>query len=408
MRCTHTPFIVLKNRYNVIVRFTTLHNYAGVFEDKVFVPITSDAKAKLHYICMMLNYVLIKHYADFRIDHVFKVSREMLERFFRDYATEQLPNGEFRGEQSVEKCVHAVTAFFRKLRRRFGGHVLLKEEDLVSERTVYNKYGKPHKKKIPAFQVRGIPKRGAKLRDIPTKAFKILLSLAFHYAPDIAFALCCQSFAGLRAGEVCNVRQEGSPMGNGLVFTRMEGRITKIEIDLLRELPMRSDGVICGKIKKERIQCVYPPFVEAFAAAYEHHRKFLAARRFEQKYKPMFINSRGMALTYDSYSQRFAELVDNHFRAVLLECDDPELRICGQLLYENGLTAHALRHWFSTQLVLRGEDISQIQFWRGDKNPESAFTYLQDKGDLVRELESANEYLAEILMEQGAARIDDI
>ena len=400
------PFIVIKNQFGIIIRFTTLHNYAGIYENKVFVPVTSDAETKLRYICMMLNYVLIERYEEFRIDHVFNISREILERFFRDYATERLPNGDFRGEQSVEKCVHAVTAFFRKLRRNFGNHVLLREDDLFSDKIVYNKYGKVSKKRIPAFQVRGIPKRSEKLKDIPTKAFKILLNLAFRYAPDIAFAICCQAFAGLRAGEVCNVRQEGSPMGNGLIFTRIESRITKIEIDLLRELPMRSDGVICGKIKKERMQCVYSPFIETFDAAYKQHKRFLATRKFERDYRPMFINNRGIAMTYDTYSKRFSELVDNHFRAVLLECDDPELCIYGQMLYEDNLTPHALRHWFSTQLVLRGEDIAQIQFWRGDKNPESAFTYLQDKGDLVKELESANEYLAEILMAQGAEEID--
>ena len=400
------PFIVIKNQYDIIVRFTSLHNYAGVFENKVFVPITSDTEAKLRYICMMLNYMLIQNYTEFRIDHIFNISREMLERFFRDYATERLPNGEFRGEQSVEKCVYAVTAFFRKLSRRFGGHVLLDETDLTLGKTVYNKYGKPNKKRVPAFQVRGIPKRSEVFRELPTKAFKILLPLAFRYTPDIAFAVCLQAFAGLRAGEVCNVRQESSPMGRGLIFTRIEGQITKIEIDLFRELPMRSDGVVCGKIKKERIQCVYLPFIEAFAAAYEHHKKFLAAHNFERDYRPMFINNKGLAMTYDDYARRFKSLVDNHFRAVLLECDDPELRIYGQLLYENRLTPHALRHWFSVQLVLRGEDIAQIQFWRGDKNPESAFAYLQDKGDLARELESANEYLAEILMAQGAIEID--
>lgn len=203
---------------------------------------------------------------------------------------------------------------------------------------MYNKYGRSSKKRIPAFQVRGISKHDEKLRDIPTKAFKILLSLAFRYAPDIAFAICLQAFAGLRAGEVCNVKQEGSPMGNGLMFTRIEGRITKIEIDILRELPMRSDGIICGGIKKERIQCVYPPFIEAFAAAYEHHKKFLARRKFERDYRPMFINNKGLAMTYDDYANRFRALVENHFRAVLLECDDPELRIYGQMLYENSLT----------------------------------------------------------------------
>ena len=111
-------------------------------------------------------------------------------------------------------------------------------------------------------------------------------------------------------------------------------------------------------------------------------------------------------MTYGDYARRFKALIDNHFRAVLLECNDPECRIYGQLLYENSLTLHALRHWFSVQLTLRGEDIAQIQYWRGDKNPESAFVYLQNKGDLVRELESANEFLAEILMEEGGKLCD--
>lgn len=395
------PFIVVKNTYGVIVRFTNFHNYTGIYENKVFAPITSDAETKLHYICKMLNYVMIEHHADFHIDHVFKVNREALERFFRGYALEQLPGEKHRGAQSIEKCVYAVTAFFWKLRWKFGGYMLLTKEDLYTEKTVFNKYGKAKKRKLPAFQVRGIPQTSDVFRDLPTKAFRILINLAFRYAPDIAFAICLQAFAGLRAGEVCNVRQEGAPMGSGLIFTWIEARVVKVEIDLTRELPMRSDGVICGKIKKERKQCVYPPFLEAFTTAYEHHRKFLITRSFEKEHMPMFINSRDMAMTYDDYARRFTALVDDHFRPVLLECDDTECRIYGQLLYENRLGLHALRHWFSVQLVLHGEDIAQIQYWRGDKNPESAFAYLQDKGDLVGELEAANEFLAEILMERG-------
>jgi len=115
----------------------------------------------------------------------------------------------------------------------------------------------------------------------------------------------------------------------------------------------------------------------------------------------MFVNNRGMAMTYDDYSRRFKSLVDNHFRAVLLECDDPECRIYGQLLYENRLGLHSLRHWYSVQLVLHGEDIAQIQYWRGDRNPESAFEYLQNKGDLVRELEIVGGFLMDQLLALG-------
>ena len=394
-------FIVIKNSFGLITHFTQLHNYVGVYDGKVFAPLTSDAEAKLRYVCMMLNYIVIQHYDKFNIDHVFKISKESLDCFFRDYAQEPLADGEHRSPQSIEKCVHAVTMFFRKLQRKFGGHMLLQESDFVIEKTVYDKRGRPHQKKVPAFQVKGFPKKKAVFRELPTSAFKMLLNLAFRYTPDIAFAMCLQAFAGLRAGEVLNIRQEGSSFGNGLILTYFEGEVRKIEIDLTKELPMRSDGIICGKIKKERKQYVYPPFLKAFYVAYERHKSLLAGRMFEADYCPMFINNKGLAMTYKDYNRRFSLLIENHFRPSLLESSDPECRIYGQLLYENRLGLHALRHWFSVQLVLNGEDIGQIQYWRGDKTPESAFLYLQNKGDLVRELEDAGDALSKMLMNCG-------
>jgi len=395
------PLIVIRNDYDVIVRFTNLHDYVGIYESKIFVPITSNAEAKLHYVCMMLNYVLIKNYDRFRIDHIFDVNREILECFFRDYALEKQSNGKYRNMQSIEKCVITVTEFFRKLHMKYGSNIALNLEDLHTETSVRNKYGKLKTKKTPAFQVKGIPQYVGIFRELPTKAFKILIGLAFRYASDIAFALCLQAFAGLRAGEVCNVRQDS------IIFTKIDGRTIKSEIDLTREMPMRSDGVMCGKIKKERKQCVYPPFLEAFVTAHNYHKRLLSSRNYESEYSPMFINNRGKAMTYDDYARRFRILIDNHFRQALLECADPECRIYGQLLYENTLGLHSLRHWFSVQLVLNGEDIAQIQYWRGDKNPESAFTYLQNKGDLVRELENAADFLADILMQHGEGLINE-
>jgi hypothetical protein len=65
------------------------------------------------------------------------------------------------------------------------------------------------------------------------------------------------------------------------------------------------------------------------------------------------------------------------------------------------------RHWFSVQLVLNGEDIAQIQYWRGDKNPQSAFDYLQNKGDLVRELEAVSGFLSDLLIQRGESEVKD-
>jgi integrase len=198
-----------------------------------------------------------------------------------------------------------------------------------------------------------------------------------------------------------NVRQEGSPYGPGITFTEIGGQVTEAAIDLRRELALRSDGAEVGLIKRTRIQRVYPEFIATFCEAYRLHKQYLAGVSFEEDYAPMFVNRDGMAMSYESYRQKFKDLVNNHLRPELIKSSDPELRIYGQLLYENDLSTHCLRHWFTVQLVLRNKEIGDIQFWRGDKNPESAFTYMQNKGELTKALKHTNETLTEILIMLG-------
>lgn len=395
-------FIVLKNQYGVIVRFTRLHNYTGAYSGRTIRPLASDANARMHYICMMLNYILIDNYEVFKIDHVFKITKDMLISFFTDYAMGNKVNGGHRSSESIENCIHFVTLFFSKLIYKHGWYVSMKKNELYREVKSYNHKGKLVQRIIPDFKIRYVPEEKEIFRDIPTKIFKILMNLALRYTPDIAFAMGLQAFAGLRPGEVCNVRQEGSPKGNGIIFTYLDGRVIRVDIDLTHEYAMRSDGIHCGKIKKERKQQVYPMFLDAFQQLYEHHKAFLATRTFESEFCPMFINSNGMAMTYGNYYARFQYLVDTCLRPLLLKHSDPECRIYGQMLCENKLAPHSLRHWFSVQLALRGETIDQLQFWRGDRNPESALVYLQNKGDLIHELIKTNELLAKFLLEEGA------
>jgi integrase len=390
-------FLVLKNQYGVIVHFTGFHKYVTTYSDAVYRPLASDLREKLLYVCDMLNYILVDHYEATGVAHVFQISRDMLERFFRDYALEVLPNGTHRSRQSIEKCVSSVTSFFGKLCRKHGGYMAVNIDQLYSESPARGTRGKGRKKLTPAFQVRGISENKRIFRDIPTKVFALMLNQAFRYTPEIAFAICVQAFAGLRPGEAMNLRQETSPLGAGVTITVINGILKGAELDLTREYALRSDGIVCGKIKKERRQKVYPAFLSAFAAAYERHRKYLSSRDFEREYCPMFVNSRGKAMTYADYRGHFIQLVENHLRPMLLTHEDAECRIYGQLLYENALGLQSLRHWFSVALVLMGEDIAQLQYWRGDTSPESALSYLQNKGELMRELAVANESFAELL-----------
>lgn len=113
---------------------------------------------------------------------------------------------------------------------------------------------------VPDFQIRGVPEEVEIFRDIPTKVFRVLINLAVRYAPDIALAIGLQAFGGLRPGEVCNVRQERSPKGAGILFTFVGGRLVKAEVDLTHEYAMRSDGVVCGSIKKKGNSASIPFF----------------------------------------------------------------------------------------------------------------------------------------------------
>ena len=115
----------------------------------------------------------------------------------------------------------------------------------------------------------------------------------------------------------------------------------------------------------------------------------------------MFINSRGKAMRYQNYLDRFHELVEEHFRPELLKSSDPELSLYGQLLSTNTLGPHSLRHWYTVQLVLWGEGVAGIEYWRGDTNPQSALTYLRNKGDLNRELRMTNDAFADLFMKIG-------
>lgn len=394
-------FIVVKNAYHVIVRFTRFQDYAGLYASGIYRPITADAETRLYFICAFLNYALVDHGSELGLRHVFDITKPVMESFFNQYAQEKQENGRCRSRESVERCVQTVTGFMGRLCAAFGGYMKLHKSELFEERARMNHKGQLVQKLVPAFKPVGIPQQDGLFRDMPTKVMEILLPMAFRYTEDIAFGLCLQAFAGLRAGEVCNVRQECSPLGAGIRFVEAGGNIIKAEIDLRRELALRSDGAETGRIKKERLQCVYPVFLGVFLQAYERHKAYLRNVKFEKDYAPMFVNRCGKAMSYETYRNRFKTLVRDHLRPYLAKSGDPDLRIYGQMLYENELGTHALRHWYTVQLVLRGEDIANVQFWRGDKSPESAFLYLQNKGDMVHELKKANERLLIGLLSLG-------
>ena len=96
-------------------------------------------------------------------------------------------------------------------------------------------------------------------------------------------------------------------------------------------------------------------------------------------------------MTYDSYAQSFRKIVKEELIPIFLASDDPEVAMYGRILMEHNLSPHVFRHWFTVQLVLSGvSDPGTLMFWRGDTSPESALTYLQNKGELEKQYRLVN------------------
>lgn len=98
-----------------------------------------------------------------------------------------------------------------------------------------------------------------------------------------------------------------------------------------------------------------------------------------------------MAISKQSYCKKIVNIMRGIVLPELLRSDDTELKVFGMMLNESNWGLHAFRHWFTVQLVLNGEDINGIAFWRGDSSLETAFAYLQNKGEIMRLYQKASE-----------------
>ena len=159
-----------------------------------------------------------------------------------------------------------------------------------------------------------------------------------------------------------------------------------MEIDLTQELNLRSDCLYVGGIKKERTAIVPDIFLSAYRDAYNIYTEYKNVRAYEADYGAFSVNKQGKAITYASYSQKFRDIIKNEMIPIYLKSTDSELVLYGQTLMEHSLSPHVFRHWFTVQLVLSGiNEPGTLMAFRGDTSPESALTYINNKGDLEKQ-----------------------
>ena len=380
-------FIVLKHDDGNL-QFTDFHRYVKSISR--IKSISDDGNKRFSYVVKFLNFI----FGTLGLKSVDQLTLEMVREFFTLYGLSQLPGDSEKIKKStVEKCVNAVLDFLTLYLSEREGKAKLKAEELNSTTTFTNSRGRVVKRKEPNFEIYVDDSNTEKaiFRDMPNSAFEMLFSHIAHYHKDLLMVVALGAFVGLRPSEACNVRREDSPLGPGILFHQSDGQVFKIEIDLRKEMPLRSDLKPTGRIKKERLQAVPYIFLEVFLDTYNDYMSYLEGKKYEKDYGPLNLNKRGKALSYDAYYQRFRKIIREEMIPIFLKSDDAEVVFFGQLLQEHNISPHIFRHWYTTQLVLSGvSEISELMSARGDKSPESAWVYLQNKGEIAKQYGQVN------------------
>ena len=121
----------------------------------------------------------------------------------------------------------------------------------------------------------------------------------------------------------------------------------------------------------------------------------------------VFVNLHGNAMTYDNYRKTFARLVKDYFVPALLKSEDQTLRAYGNIVSEKGIQPEIMRHFFSYQLALRGVSVTDLQYFRGDRSPESSQVYLVNKSELMKQTKILGEAMTELILLAGKMKEAD-
>ncbi|MET0018268.1 hypothetical protein [Oscillibacter sp.] len=402
--------LVVLTKEDQIVKMTTLHNYIG---DK--------KRTKLKYkqnsddvrrICNFLNYVLFDNHWLYNTSNIADIPFSAVKSYISDYSSIRTRFGYYPSAQSVEKERNAVCLFMANIsqyRKDKKQHYYAKQIQGYSlQNNSVIPVSKWHENFIWNYEIQAEYVENTKnkiIRDIPQDAIHVILKWIRLKAPDLYFAVILQLCAGLREGEVVNIRRATSCYYGGIQYTKENGQLTSFQVDLTSEYQLRSDGKAVGNIKRHRRQCVYPPLLLIVQKAYENHLKIVDDSSLETE-KPMFANTytdktihKKLALQKQSYCNRIERIVEKYVIPELLKSNNIELHAFALSVNENGWGLHAFRHWYTVQLVLNGEDANSIAFFRGDSSTKTAFWYIQNKGELLKRYTKVNDQISNELLQ---------
>lgn len=405
-------FIVLRDEYGNILQWTRLGNYVGTHRN-LLRPLSKDNAKQFSHVIHMLNYFLCEADSSHHVASIAEITKPMLTEYFTQYAQSVSPvTKTYRSAEAISDGIYACTAFLSNLQKDWP-EMHLTQQDLWREKIqVEHQSRKTRANKrvvqlVPNFEIQTLAAKQKQIfRDMPQFVLDRMFELAAQHLPQLMMPMALGAFAGLRPGECCQVQQERA---GGIKIAAAGSLVTSIRIDLSMDKCLRSDGIPTGNIKKYRIQTVYPGFLAQFQQALYFQEQYLAELGFEPEFSPLVIDASGRAMTVRTYRHTFQKLVTKYLRPALLNDPDPRCQQYGQMLMHDRLSPHAMRHYFSVALVLAGENATQLQYYRGDSSPESAYVYLANKSELNAQYQQVSEMLLSDMIgrgEQYAGSID--
>lgn len=273
----------------------------------------------------------------------------------------------------------------------------IKSEDLIEEKTILLKDPEGIREKLvtqykyESFGVKAPIRKRIKNRYLPYEFLEPFLSvLEIHY-PELVLAVELQAFGGLREGEVVNLSFDK------LSITPISfGARTEIEIDLFETASFWANykgKTNPGRIKKPRIQKIYPDFTSEVDSRYSKHLDLMNEKGFATSGNhPIFVNNQGKPLTVQRYSQIIRETFTKHFIPYMDEkicyADDKALLDSYKEEYPG---AHMFRHWFTMYLLTKTKNgteeltLPEIMRWRGDSSITSMNDYIHESGDTIKD-----------------------
>lgn len=398
--------IVLRDDDNNIVGWTNYHKYARSGKRSLSRSIDAGQDKRCVFISQLLNYVF---FAKYHIKKLVDIDAEMVKDFLTDYGLCRLPEDDeetHRAKSTVNICISTIIDFL-DLMIADNPSCKMKVSELYRTEKVFNRRSKKYVEKcVPVFEVNYRPSNKTIFRDMPEGAFRLIMDEIVQNHRNILMLVACGAFAGLRPSECCNVRRADSALGPGLYFECIDGEVTNVTIDLRQELNLRSDMVSVGGIKKPRKQKVYHAFLTAFVDCYNTYMQYIAGRPYEADYGALTNTSFGKAYTYSAYRVEFRRAVEACIPSMLAS-DDPQTVNYGHHLQETHISPHILRHWYSAKLMLYGEDISGLMYWRGDTSPESQLPYVTGKSELEKQYKLVNNEAFNYLLWQSSKVAED-